>query len=139
MEPRRQDRRGSLPGQTSVSRTQLPHATNHVVNDCGTELQELCLATCVVCDHLSPSPPTRVLLIDRLQALLGHVEHMVLEWAQHESSIAFGQMVFHFDEIDAVVIMEGFIAGWGDEKLDNIKEQVRPHARLIASQIEVKI
>jgi hypothetical protein len=32
------------------------------------------------------------------------------------------------NEIDAVVIVEGFAADWSDEELDSIEEQMSPHA-----------
>jgi hypothetical protein len=50
-------------------------------------------------------------LVDRLQALLGQVQRVVLEGAYHGSSMALGYMVSHFDEIDAAVIIEGYAAG----------------------------
>jgi hypothetical protein len=39
-------------------------------------------------------------------------------------------MVSHFDEIDVVVITEGFAADRSNEELDNIEEQV-PSLRLV--------
>lgn len=72
------------------------------------ELQKLHVATSEVCDHLSPTPPTHAPLIDRLLALLEHVEHVVLEGAFHMGSLALGQMVSNFDEIDVGVITVGF-------------------------------
>jgi hypothetical protein len=108
----------------------------------GAELQELCLATahrCGVRPSLSP-PPTDHAALDRPAAVLpGHVEHVVLKGAYHGSSIALGQMVSHFDEIDAAMIAEGLAAGRSDEELYNIEEQVRPHARLTVSRVEAKI
>jgi hypothetical protein len=53
----------------------------------GAELQKLRLTTSAMSDHLSP----------HLQALPVHVERVVLEGAYHESSMALGQMVSHFD------------------------------------------
>lgn len=44
----------------------------------------------------------------------------------------------HFDEIDATVIAEGFIVGRCDEELDRIKDQVCPHARSLASRVDVR-
>jgi hypothetical protein len=68
-------------------------------------------------------------LIDWLCALPSHVERAVFKGAFHGGSLALDQMASHFDEIDAGVIAEGFTAGRSDEDLNNIKEQVRPHAR----------
>jgi hypothetical protein len=72
------------------------------------EVQKLHVATSEVRDHLSPTPPTHAPLIDRLLALLEHVEHVVLEGAFHMGSLALGQMVSNFDEIDVGVITVGF-------------------------------
>lgn len=46
-------------------------------------------------------------------------------------------MVSHFDEIDVVVIVEGFATSWSDEELDRTEDQVRPHARLLGGQVDV--
>jgi hypothetical protein len=35
-------------------------------------------------------------------------------------------MVFHFDEIDASIVAEGYSIDRSDEELDVIEEQVRP-------------
>jgi hypothetical protein len=61
---------------------------------------------------LSPPPADHaaLALIDRLPVLPGHVERVVLEGAYHGSSIALGQMVSHFDEIDVAMIAEGLAA-----------------------------
>jgi hypothetical protein len=91
-----------------------------------------------VCAHLSPLASIEVPLIDRLRALPGYVERVVVECVYHGSNMALGQMVYHFDEIDDAVIIEGFAAGRSDKELDNIGEQVRPHARSIASWVDVK-
>jgi hypothetical protein len=48
---------------------------------------------------------------DRMRALPGHVEHAVFEGAFHRGSLALGQMVSHFIEINAGVTTEGFFAG----------------------------
>jgi hypothetical protein len=71
--------------------------------------------------------------------LPGHVEHGVFEGVFHIGSLALGQMIFHFDEIDTGVIVEGFAADLSDEYLDTIEEQVCPHAQLLASQVDVKM
>jgi hypothetical protein len=55
------------------------------------------------------------------------VERVVVEGAFHGSGLALRQMVSHFDEIDIVMIVEGFAAGHSDEELDAIEDQVRPH------------
>lgn len=47
-------------------------------------------------------------------------------------------MVSHFDEIDAVMIVEGFTTGWSDEELDRIEDQVRPHARSLGGSVDVR-
>jgi hypothetical protein len=103
------------------------------------ELQKLHLATSEVCDHLSPTPPTHAPLIDRLLALLEHVEHVVLEGAFNMGSLALGQMVSNFDEIDVGVIAVGFAACRSNEELDSIEEQVRPSARSLTNQADVKM
>lgn len=75
-----------------------------------------------------------------LAAMLpGHVERGVFEGAFHIGSLALGQMIFHFDEIDTGVIVEGCATDLSDEYLDTIEEQVCPHARLLASQVDVKM
>lgn len=89
------------------------------------ELQEFCLVVGKVCTHLSPPPPIKVPLIDRLRVLTSHVEHVVAEGASHRSGLALGQMVSHCDEIDVAVIAEGFAVGRSDEELDAIEDQVR--------------
>lgn len=48
-------------------------------------------------------------------------------------------MVSHFDEIDAGVIAEGFTVDRSDEDLDAIEEKVHPHARMLASWVDVKM
>lgn len=109
------------------------------LKECDVELQELHLATSEGCNHLAPLSSTQVPLIDRLRALPGHVERAVFEGAFHEGSLALGQMVSHFVEIDIGMIVEGFATGRSDEELDNIKEHVRPHARSLASRVNVKM
>jgi hypothetical protein len=47
-------------------------------------------------------------------------------------------MVTDFNEIDIVVIADGFVASQSDEELDNIEEQVCPHARSIANRVNMK-
>jgi hypothetical protein len=47
-------------------------------------------------------------------------------------------MVSHFDEIDAAMITKGFTTGRPDKELYAIEEQVRPHARLLASRVDMK-
>jgi hypothetical protein len=103
------------------------------------KLHELHLATSEVWDNLAPPSSAHVPLLDRLRALLGHVEHAVFEGAFHGGSLALGQMVSHFVEIDIGMIVEGFATGRSDEELDNIKEHVRPHARSLASRVNVKM
>jgi hypothetical protein len=103
------------------------------------ELQELRRVAGEVCDRLSPPPSVGVLLSERLLALPGHVERVVLKGAYLGSSMVLGQMVSHFDEIDAAVIAEGYATGRSEEELDVIEEQVRPHARSLASRIDVKL
>lgn len=105
----------------------------------GTKLLEFCLAVGVVFNHLSPPLSTMVPLIDRLQTLPKHVEHVVLEGAYHGSSMFLGQMVSYFNEIDAAVIVDGFAIGRNDEELDNIKEKVHPNALSIESWVDAKI
>ncbi|PWZ52738.1 hypothetical protein Zm00014a_013615 [Zea mays] len=80
-----------------------------------------------------------MLLANWLRALPGHVEWVVLEGAYLRSSMALWQMVSHFDEIDVAVIAEGYTAGWSEEELDIIEEQVRPYARSLASWVDVKL
>jgi hypothetical protein len=67
------------------------------------------------------------------------VECAVFEGAFHEDSLALGQMVSHFDEIYAGVIAEAFAVRWSDEDLDAIEGQLHPHARLLASRVDVKM
>lgn len=76
-----------------------------------------------VCNRLSPPPSTEVPLAKRLRALPRHVVRVVLEGMYLRSSIALGQMVSHFDEIDVIMIVEGYAAGWSEEELDAIEEQ----------------
>lgn len=42
-------------------------------------------------------------------------------------------MVSHFDDIDVVVIADGYATDRSDEELDVNEEQVRPHAQSTAS------
>ena len=105
----------------------------------GVELQELHLAMSEVCGHLAPPPLAQVPLIDQLWALLGHVEHAVFDGAFHRGSLALGQMVSHFNKINVGVIVEGYATGQSDEDLDNIEEQVSPHARSLANRVDVKM
>lgn len=58
----------------------------------------------------------------RLWALPSHVECVVAEGAFHGSSMALGEMISHFDEIDAAMIGEGFIADRSSEELDSIED-----------------
>jgi hypothetical protein len=51
-----------------------------------------------------------------------HVKRVVAEAAFHGSSIALGRMVSHFDEVDVVVIVEGFATGRHGEEMDVIKD-----------------
>ena len=85
-----------------------------------------------MCDQLPPS--VEVLLPDRLRALPRHVERVVLEGAYLESNMVLGQIVSHFDEIDASVITEGYATRQSKEELDAIEEQVHPYARSLASR-----
>lgn len=84
------------------------------------ELQDLWQFVGAVCTNLSPLSLIKDPLIDRLWALPGYVECVVVEGAYHGSSMALGQMISHFDEIDTVVIIEGFTVGRSDEELDII-------------------
>jgi hypothetical protein len=90
------------------------------------ELQKLHLVASMVCAHLSPPPSTEAPLIDRQRELPDHVERFVVEGICRGGCIALGQMVSHFDEIDAAIIAEGYSADRSDEELDIIEEQVRP-------------
>lgn len=92
----------------------------------------------MVCAHFSPPVPITVRLIDWLQALPGHVERIFIEGMFHGNNMALGQMVSHFGEIDAVVIVEGSAAGRSDEDLDYVEEQVRPHAQSIMRSVNTK-
>lgn len=47
-------------------------------------------------------------------------------------------MVSHFDKIDAAMISKGFTLSCPNEELDVIEEQVHPHARLLASRVDMK-
>jgi hypothetical protein len=67
------------------------------------------------------------------------VERVVLEGMFHGSSIVLGQMVSHFVKIGTIVITDDFTAERSDEEIDRIKEQVRPHARLIESRVDAKV
>lgn len=99
------------------------------LKECDVELQELHLATSEGCNHLAPLSSTQVPLIDRLRALPGHVERAVFEGAFHEGSLALGQMVSHFNEINVGVIMEGFVADRSYEDLDATSAPSRSLAR----------
>jgi hypothetical protein len=96
-----------------------------LVSERNSKLQELCLVASMVCAHLSPPPSTEAPLIDRLWELPDHVEHFVVEGICRGGGIALGQMVSHFDEIDAIIV-EGYTADRSDEELDVIEEQVHP-------------
>lgn len=48
----------------------------------------------------------------------------MVEATFHGSSIALGRMVSHFNEVDVVVVAEGFVYGRSDEELDIIEDQV---------------
>lgn len=109
-----------------------------MLSDQSTKLQDFCLVVSRVCAHLSPLTPIGVPLIDRLRALPGHVEHVAAKGAFHRSSMALGQMVAHFDEIDASMITEGFTAGRSDEELFSIEDHVHPHARSLMGRVDVK-
>ena len=92
------------------------------------ELQEFRLVVGRVCAPLLPLPLIKVPLVDRLRALPGHVERVDAEGMFHWSNVALGQMVSHFDEIDVVVIAEGFAIDWSDKELDAIEDQDHPQA-----------
>jgi hypothetical protein len=47
-------------------------------------------------------------------------------------------MVSHFDEIDVVVIAEGFAINWSDKELDAIEDQDHPQAWLLTERVDVK-
>jgi hypothetical protein len=47
-------------------------------------------------------------------------------------------MVSHFDEIDAVMIAEGFAVSQSNEELDTIEDQVCLHAKVLAKREDVK-
>jgi hypothetical protein len=47
-------------------------------------------------------------------------------------------MVSHFDDIDVVVIVDGYAADRSDEELDVNEEQVHPHAQSTASWVDVR-
>jgi hypothetical protein len=72
-------------------------------------------------------------LIDRLRELPVHVERSIDEGVCRGGGAALGQMVYHFDEIDVVIIAEGYAVGQSDEELDTIKEQVYPLPLVVAS------
>lgn len=93
------------------------------------KLHELHLATSEVWDNLAPPSSAHVPLLDRLRALLGHVEHAVFEGAFHGGSLALGQMVSHFNKINAGMIMEGFVTGRSYEDLDTTSAPSRSLAR----------
>lgn len=109
------------------------------VKERSTELQGLRQLMGEVCNRLSPPPSTEVPLAKRLRALPRHVVRVVLEGMYLRSSIALGQMVSHFDEIDVIMIVEGYAAGWSEEELDAIEEQVSPHVCSLARQNDVKL
>jgi hypothetical protein len=46
----------------------------------------------------------------------------ISEGAFHGSSLVMGKIVSHFDDIDAVVIAEGFTVGQSDNELDAIED-----------------
>lgn len=64
---------------------------------------------------------------------------MVFEGAFHGGSLALGQMVSHFNEIDTCMIAKGFVTGQSDKDLVAIEEQVHPHACSLASRVDVKM
>jgi hypothetical protein len=86
------------------------------------KLQALRATTDAVCACLSPPPPVEVALPNRMRALPSHVECVVLMGALHDNCISLWQMVSHFDEIDTVIMVEGFATGQSDEELDRIEE-----------------
>jgi hypothetical protein len=75
-------------------------------------------------------------LVDWLRSLPSHVERVVAESAFHGNGLALGQMVSHIDEIEVVVIVEGFTIGRSNE-LDAIEDKVRPHARVLVERVDV--
>lgn len=76
-------------------------------------------------------------LVDWLWSLPSHVERVLAESAFHDSGVPLGQMVSHFDEIDAAVTDEGFTAGRSHEELDAIEDQVHPHAIVLIGRVDV--
>jgi hypothetical protein len=102
------------------------HRADTLVSERNSELQELRMVASMVCAHLSPPPSTKAPLIDRLRELPDHVERFVTEGICRGGGIALGWMVFHFDEIDASIVAEGYSIDRSDEELDVIEEQVRP-------------
>lgn len=46
-------------------------------------------------------------------------------------------MVSHIDEIEVVMIVEGFTIGRSNEELDAIEDKVRPHARVLVERVDV--
>lgn len=75
-----------------------------------------------ICSRLSPLLLVEMSSVDRLQALPSHVKRVVAEAAFHGSSIALGRMVSHFDEVDVVVIVEGFATSRHGDEMDVIKD-----------------
>lgn len=78
-----------------------------------------CVTTCIPTVNRSP-------LIDRLRELPVHVERSITEGVCRGGGAVLGQMVYHFDEINATIIAEGYAVGQSDEELDTIEEHVHP-------------
>lgn len=85
------------------------------------ELQELRLVVGTVCAHFSPPPSTKVPLIDRLRDLPNSMERAVAKGICRCGGVALGRMVSHFDEIDVVIIVEGYSVGQSNKELDAIE------------------
>lgn len=64
------------------------------------------------------------------------MDGVVVEGMFFESSMALAQMISCFDEIDPVMITEGFTTGHSEVGLELIEDQVFPHAQLRAGRVE---
>lgn len=69
-----------------------------------TKLRELRLVAGMVCARLLSPPSIEASLVDYMRGLPNHVERVVTESACQGGIMDLGQMVSHFDEIDAAII-----------------------------------
>jgi hypothetical protein len=73
-----------------------------------------------VCARLSLLTLAR--LTEWLRALLAHMDGVVVDGMFFESSMALEQMISRFDEIDPVMITEGFTTGRSEVGLELIED-----------------